>query len=460
MTLTGQERAARMDRGRQEAERLAGQQVSAVALTFVDNSGIARVKTVPVARLEHTAGWGVGATPAFDVFVVDDSITTSVEVGGPDGDLRILPDLDRLTLLAAQPGWAWAPGDRYTQDGEIWAACQRSFARRMAARAQERGLSLRMAFELEFAVSRDAGDDFQPACGGPAYGMTRIVELSDFSRDVLESLCEQGVAVEQFHPEYTASQFEISVAPQDPVGAADLNVLVRHTIRAVAAIHGLRVSFAPVVVARTVGNGGHVHWSVWEGGRSLYAGGDGPYGMTAKGEAFAAGVLAALPALVAIGAPSVASYLRLAPSHWAGVFKSWGRETRENALRFVTGSRGSESEAANFETKCFDLSANPYLVVGALIAAGLAGIDDDLRLPPEVTGDPASRPATELEALGAERLPRSLPEALTRLEANKVLRDALGSTLYEAFIAVRHAEHGLFADATPEEIVAATRWRH
>jgi glutamine synthetase len=460
VTLTEQERAARMQRGREEAERLAAGGVCGVAVTFVDNSGIARVKSVPVARLEQAAGWGVGATPAFDVFVVDDSITTSPQIGGPDGDLRLLPDLGRLTPLAAQPGWAWAPADRYSQDGGVWAGCQRSFARRLAAAAADRGLELRMAFELEFALSHAGGGEFQAAVGGPAYGMTRLIEQSAFGRDLLEALRQQGVVVEQFHPEYAPGQFELSVAPQDPLGAADWSVLARATIRVLAHSHGLQVSFAPVAVAGAVGNGGHVHWSVWEGGRNLYAGGEGPYGMTAAGESFAAGVLGCLPALVAIGAPSVASYLRLVPSHWAGVYQSWGRETRENALRLVTGSRGSEPQAANFETKCFDLSANPYLLVGSLIAAGLAGLDGGVRLPAETTGDPAARSQAELASLGVERLPRSLEEALGHLEASQVLGDALGSALLGAFVAVRRAELAAFADATPQEIVAATRWRH
>lgn len=458
--ITEQERAARMLRARREAERLAGQGVSSVACTFVDNTGVARVKTVPVSRLEHTAGWGVGATPAFDVFVLDDSITTSPEIGGPDGDLRILPDLDRLTPLAAQPGWAWAPTDRYTQDGEVAPACQRSFAGRMTDAAQARGLSLRMAFEIEFALGGEEGGSFRPASSGPAYGLTRVIEVSEFARDLLEALREQGVAVEQFHPEYAPGQFELSVAATDPVDAADLSVLVRATIRAVAAAHDQQVSFAPVVQARVVGNGGHVHFSVWEGGRNQFAGGDGPYGMSTTGEAFAAGVLRSLPALVAIGAPSVASYLRLVPSHWAGVFQCWGREAREAAMRFVTGSRGSEATAANLEVKCFDLSANPYLLAGALVACGLEGVDAGARLPEEVTGDPALRPADELERLGVRRLPQSLPEALDALEGHKVLRDALGSALFGAFVAVRRAELELLADQSPEEVVAATRWRH
>src|SRR5689334_19622530 len=112
-TGSGAERAAA---ARAAAERLSADGIDGVALGWVDNAGVSRVKAVPVGQLEHAAEWGVGASPCFDVFVVDDSMTSSPFSQGPDGDLRLVPDLGRLTPLAAQPGWAWAPVDRYAQD--------------------------------------------------------------------------------------------------------------------------------------------------------------------------------------------------------------------------------------------------------------------------------------------------------------------------------------------------------
>ncbi|MDA8320990.1 MAG: glutamine synthetase family protein, partial [Actinomycetota bacterium] len=355
-----------------------------VALCFVDNAGVTRVKAAPLGRFERAAGWGIGMSPVFDVFLVDDSITTSAHIGGPGGDLRLIPALDRATPLAAQPGWAFAPVDRYTQDGRAYAGCQRSFARAQVDRAAEQGFSARMSFEVEWAVGHDEDGRFVPACDGPGYGMTRIIELSDYSREVIEAIEAQGIVVEQFHPEYAAGQLEISIAPNDPVGAADDSVLVRQTIRAVSQRHGLLASFAPSVVAGGVGNGGHVHLSLWRDGSNLLTGGDGRYGLTKEGEAFAAGVHDLLPALTAIGSPSVASYLRLVPSHWAGVYQCWGRENREAALRLVTGSSGERDIRANLEVKCFDLAANPYLVVGSVLAAGLSGIAAGATLPAEI----------------------------------------------------------------------------
>jgi glutamine synthetase len=399
---------------------------------------------VPLSRLDDAVRWGVGMSPVFDTFLADDSITSTDRLGSPDGDLRLRPDLSRLVALAGQPGWAWAPADRFTQEGEPWIADQRGFARRTAGLAAEAGLSFRMAIEIEWAVGRDE-EEFVAACRGPAYGMNRLVELSDYARDVLVALEDEGIVVDQLHPEYAAGQFEVSVAPSDPVGAADDSVLVRQTIRAVSQRHGLRVSFAPSVVAGSVGNGGHVHLSAWRDGHNLFD--EFP---DSEGGFAAAGILAHLPALLAVGAPTPASYLRLVPSHWAGVFACWGVETREAALRFVPGTRGRPG-AANLEVKCFDLAANPYLLVGALVTAVLDGLTARKPLPAPITGDPVRRP-------DIPRLPTTLDAATRAFAATPSLREAMGDVLFEAVIAVRKAEADRLRDRTPEEVVAALRW--
>jgi glutamine synthetase len=368
--LDARERARLGVRAAETARRLSGQGVVAVALTWVDVSGITRTKTVPVERLEHAAAWGVGMSPVFDVFLLDDSIVSGRHIGGPVGDLRLHPDLDRLVPLAALPGWAHAPAFRYAQDGTVHPLDTRALLRRETGRLAGQGWTVKAAFEIEWAVSKGEGDEFSPACKGPAYGMTRVTELAGYLRDVLTALKETGVTVVQLHPEYAAGQYEVSVAAEDPVGAADTAVLVRETIRAVTIGHGMAASFSPKVEADSVGNGAHVHLSLWrentaDGPANAMAGGRGPCGMTPAGEAFTAGILRRLPALLAVGAPSVASYLRLIPSHWAGAFACWGPENREAALRFVTGAEGEHETAANLEVKCLDGAANPYLLMAA-----------------------------------------------------------------------------------------------
>jgi glutamine synthetase len=121
---------------------------------------------------------------------------------------------------------------------------------------------------------------------------------------------------------------------------------------------------------------------------------------------------------------------------------------------------GSRETAANTEVKCFDESANPYLVAGALVAAGLSGIERGLRLPQEITVDPGSLSEKEQADLGVRRLPQSVEEAVTHLEKSETLREAMGPTLFNAFAAVRRAEAETFADKEDTEIVEAHRWRY
>ncbi|WP_205718424.1 glutamine synthetase family protein [Actinomadura sp. WMMA1423] len=467
--LDGHDRARFGARAAEAARRLAGEGIVAVALTWVDVSGITRTKTVPVERLEHAAAWGVGMSPVFDVFLLDDSIVAGHHIGGPTGDLRLHPDLDRLVPLAALPGWAHAPALRYDQDGSIHPLDTRALLRREVGRLAERGWTVKAAIEIEWAVSDGGGEEFSPACKGPAYGMTRVTELAGYLRGLLEALRATGVTVVQLHPEYAPGQYEVSVAAEGPVGAADTAVLVRETIRAVTMAHGMAASFSPKVEAGSVGNGAHVHLSLWRDGDAdaavngavnAMAGGPGPYGMTAAGEAFAAGILRRLPALLAVGAPSVASYLRLIPSHWSGAYACWGLENREAALRFVTGADGERATAANLEVKCLDGAANPYLLLAALLAAGRDGLGADLRLPEPVDVDPAGLSEEERAARGIAPLPSSLAESAAAFEADAVLREALGEAVTDTVAAVRRGEIALLDGATPERVAAATRWRH
>jgi glutamine synthetase len=460
-------------------ERLIAADVRAVALTFVDNAGIARARAVPVDRFADAVAWGVGSSPVHDVFCVDDVITTSPLAGGPVGDLRLHPDLAAVTILAGQPGWAWAPVDRWNQDGTPYAGDQRGFARRAIDRAAAAGISVSMGFEHEWFLARaDGGIAAQavaatahdavthaaspgahggPASTGPAYGMTGLVELSDYSRDLLEALSAQGVPVLQLHPEYATGQLELSTAPTDPLAAADRAVLVRETIRALSLRHGLRASFAPVPVAEAVGNGMHLHLSVRDdAGTNLFVGGDGPHGLTERGESIVAGVLSRVAALSGIGAPSLSSHLRLVPQRWAGAYQCWGLENREAALRLVRGVDGARERAANLELKCVDGSANPYLIVGAVALVMAESVDAGLRLPEEVDVDPASLPIEQQPP----RLPETVPGGLAALAADEGLTEALGPTLLGAFTAVHRSEWERGGRRSPVDIARGVRWRY
>jgi glutamine synthetase len=448
-------------------KRLEAAGVEAVALAIVDTAGVTLVKTVPLRRFEEAVRFGIGLSPVFTVFLVDDQITSSPHIGGPTGDTRLMPDPEAVSALAASPGWAIAPVDQLDQEGEPYPACPRTFARKALARLSRFGIELGGAYEMEFFLGHRAPPgpeeepDPTPAHAGPAYGAIALVDVEPFATALIRAFEEQGTGVMQFHPEYSTGQLELSVPHDTGIAVADTNLVVRHTIRAVARAHGLAASFAPVVFAGLVGNGAHLHLSLRNRrGRNLFHGGRGPEGMTREAEAFTAGILEALPALTAITAPSVVSYERLQPHRWSGPWACWGRENREAALRFVTGMVGSRRDAANLELKAMDAAANPYLALGATVSAGIDGLERELTLPDQVVDDPASIPAARRRAMGIKRLPSSLGAAIRAFERSSMLREAMGDVLFEAFLATRRGERAAFEGKDPEAVVRAHRWRY
>lgn len=435
--------------------------VEAVALGFVGPSAIVRLKAVPVGRFVQAATSGVGLSTLFNAAMSNDRFALLPGyIDGPTGDLRLRADPAATVPLAALPGWAWAPVDQYTKDGEPFEACPRGFARRMVGAYAERGLSVHAAFEFEFTVGRRIGDDgFEPAHHGPGYSDIALVANHAFALDLITASEEQGLGLQQFHPEYADGQFEMSIAPRDPVAAADAAMVLRQTVRAVAGRHGWSVSFAPRVEADT-GNGVHLHLSLWEGERNLLSGGGGPAGMQERGEAFAAGILTELPALVAVAAPTCLSYLRLQPGHWAGAMQCWGTENREASLRFVAATTPETMGSANVEVKPVDGTANPYLVIGATLAAGLHGLDEGEALPPSTEEDPALLLEEVRTERGVRQLPASLQEAVERLSESTILRAAMGEFLFETFVATRRGESEEYAGLADDELIRRLRWRY
>ena len=439
---------------------LAEADVRAVILGFVDPAMIVRAKCVPVDRYADVVRSGVGLSTLFNVAMSNDQFALLPGfIDGPSGDLRLRPDPAATEPLAAMPGWAWAPVDQYAQTGEPFPACPRAFTRRMADAFEQRGLAVKAVFEFEFSVGTRSDDGgFRPAHHGPGYSDIALVANHDFALDLISTVEAQGLGLQQFHPEYADGQFEMSIAPREPVAAADAAMVVRQTVRAVARRHALVASFAPQVGPET-GNGAHAHFSLWDGGTNLLAGGAGPAGMHDRGESFVAGMLHELPAIAAVTVPTSLGYVRLQPHHWSGAMQCWGTDNREAAVRFVAGPTPETAGAANVEIKPVDGTANPYLAMGALLAAALKGLDAGDRLPPSTEEDPEGLGDEVKNARGIRRLPATLPEAVERLAASAVLRDAMGEFLFETFLATRRGEAEQYAGLDDEELIRRLRWR-
>ncbi|MDT8914130.1 glutamine synthetase family protein [Amycolatopsis sp. PS_44_ISF1] len=439
------------------ADELAAAGVAGVHLAWADNNGIPRSRIVPVGGLAGAAVKGVGATSLFAVFDSHDAITYGhAGLATPSGDIRLVPVLERVRRLSGQPALAWAPARQLAADGSPWPYCQRTVLERALAEAGRRGLEFRAGYELEFTVA-PADRPGSPGHPGPAYSPHALVGLDGIVSALLTGFAANGLEIGQLHAEYGASQLELSLAATDPLSAADDQLLARQTIHAAAHAHGLAVSFAPLVGLGAAGNGWHLHTSVSRQGRNLLSGEGRPSG---EGAAYVGGLLRDLPALTAVTAPSVPSTLRLRPGFFAGAYSFWGVENREAPLRYVPGSKLLGPDHANVELKTSDASANPYLALAVVLAAGMAGIEDGAELPEPIGQDPGGWTEEERAARGVALLPASPQEQDAALLASPRVSGALGEELLGAFRAVRASDAQWAAERSLEEIVDAHRWRY
>jgi glutamine synthetase len=321
-------------------------------------------------------------------------------------------------------------------DGAAWAHCPREYLRGQVRDLEAAGLRARAAFENEFFLLRRTGQGYAPA-DTTVYAATGSMNLHRAFVDELTAALEGlGLEPEFYYPESGPGQQEISIRHAEPLGAADRQIAYREAVRGVAASHGYAATFLPKVHDGAAGSGCHLNISLWRGGAAALGDPAHPTGLSAAGRAFLAGVLDHLPGLAALTVPSRNSYRRLEPHCWAGAFRAWGYENREAAVRVARGPAG----AARLELKTSDATANPYLALGALIAAGLDGVRRGLEPPPEVTVDPGHLSDDERRRLGVDRLPESLGQALDALARDRALIDSLGPARARAYLAVKLME--------------------
>jgi glutamine synthetase len=434
--------------------------VRAVTVAWCDANGIQRSRSAPIDKLASAVERGMGCSFLFAVFDSHDHIHWGVEgVDTPTGDFRLKAVPERIVQLAGQPAFAWAPGQLWRQEGPRWEHCYRAALERTVEHAAGLGYEFKAGLELEWFIGHDS-DVPEAAHRGPVYSPNAMLDVSEFLSELLADLDANGLGIGQLHAEYAWSQLELSLDAKDPVAAADDQLLARETLRAAARSNGLRASFAPLVTSEGVGNGWHFHLSPVKDGRNLLSGGDGPEGMTAEGEAFVAGILRDLRGVVAVAAPSVPSLIRLRPGYFASAYAFWGPDNREASLRFVPGAEAIGAQNANIELKAADASGNPYLVLAAMIACGLGGIEDGLKLPDPITDDPGNWTAEQREARGVQRFAQDVDEQIASFEAAPRIRAAFGDPLANAFTGVRRSDAAWADGKSAEEIIAAHLWRY
>ncbi|MGZ4901665.1 MAG: glutamine synthetase family protein [Halobacteriota archaeon] len=406
-------------------------------ILWCDNANLIRGKAVRVDTLPAldeappfvTISEAMQALP-----VMKDAPVLSTGLG-PIGAVNLTADLSSLVPLPYTRGHWSVMGDMIKQ-GEPWACCPRTFLKRMVAQAREAGLEIHAAFENEFYLLKDL-ETLEPSDHTNFAAVLAMNINEAVMDDFIDTLIEQGVMVEQYYPESGPGQQEVTVRYKTALRACDQQIVFRETARAIARNHGLIASFLPKVFADSTGNGCHLHLSVRRDDVNILPDRHATHGLSSLARHFIAGILNHLPALMAITTPTVNSFRRIQPSGWSGAFQCWGVENKEAAVRAILDR---DDQIRHVELKTIDATSNPYLALGAVIAAGLDGIRQELELDKPVQVDPGQLSQREREAAGIEPLPTQLQDALTHLKRDGVVIASLGKELARAYLGVKKAE--------------------
>jgi glutamine synthetase len=416
------------------AERLAGQGIDVVRVSYPDLIGVDRGRDVLLGELPAAVGHGLAFCRAvYHTSPMGDVVP--VQGGLADGlpDITVRPDLSTLTPLPWEHGAAWCLGDALTPDGAPAPESPRTVARRVADRVASAGYTLVCGPELEFYLCEPVpGGGWQRYANdlGNVYVVGRKGDPQGVLLDMLRQLRDAGLQVTAANHEFSPGQFEINLGHSELADAADRSFRLKSAVQEIARRRGLLATFMAKPFNDEGGSGFHVHVSLSDdGGANVFGDPDGPDGLSAAGRHAIGGVLRHARALSALLNPTINSYKRFGPDTLAPWLIDWGLDNRSAMVR-IPPERGP---GARMEVRLGDATANPYLAMAAVGAAAYLGIQEKVEPPAKLEG-------YGYDAGRAEMLPLRLADALDALEADTELGGVLGDYFITSFLSYKRNE--------------------
>ncbi len=418
-----------------------------VQLWFTDIIGHVKNVTIPLHQLSESIDHGTW----FD----GSSIEGFTRIAESDQYLK--PDMDTFAEIPWRPGHgelgAGPLGSRgtarvicdvYTPKGEPFAGDPRFILKRQMERAARLGYVFNTGPELEFFLfRRDNGGEIRPLPHDQAGYFDSSTDLAQEVReDMVNALEAFGIVVEAAHHEVAPGQHEIDFEYSDAVHTADNAVTFKVTLKAIAELHNLYATFMPKPIFGINGSGMHTHQSLYNVAlsRNAFADPASKYGLSDVARSYMAGLLTHARGMIAVLAPLVNSYKRLVPGYEAPTYLTWGRINRSALIRVPMVSPGRSVEATRVELRCPDPSSNPYLAFAVMLAAGLDGIEKGLELPDPVEESLYEMDSSRIAERGIRQLPGTLGDAISELERDQVICEALGDHVLGHFVEAKRAE--------------------
>jgi glutamine synthetase len=362
-------------------------------------------------------------------------------------DFALIPDLNTLRLITWQPGAALILADVAWLDHTDVVASPRQVLRKQIAELEKAGMVPMCGTELEFVVYKDSYEEawnkgYKDLIPVNQYNVDYSIlggsRIEPLLRDIRMGMTTAGMIVESVKGECNFGQHEIAFKYSDALSNCDNHVIYKNGAKEIADQQGYALTFMAKPNEKE-GNSSHIHLSFrgLKGELVMVDDSDKEHGMSEIGRQFIAGQLAHLRELSILLAPNINSYKRYVPGSFAPTAIRWGRDNRTCALRLVGHGAG-----LRLENRVPGGDVNPYLAVAGIIAAGLDGIKNKLKLEPAFTGN-----AYESDS---SRVPASMPEALELWEKSEWVKQTFGAEVQAHYANMARVEIAAYGKAVTD----------
>lgn len=427
------------DRFTKEAikERIEEENVRFIRLQFTDMLGIIKNVEIPLSQLDK----------ALDNKMMFDGSSIEGFVRIEESDMYLYPDLDSFVVFP----WTSDKGkvarficDIYNPDGTPFEGCPRYNLKRNLKRMEELGFdAFNIGTEPEFFLFK-LDQNGEPSLELNDHGGYFDLAPTDLGencrRDIVLELEEMGFEIEASHHEVAPGQHEIDFKYSDAVKHADDIQTFKLVVKTIARKHNLHATFMPKPLFGVNGSGMHVNMSLFKNGENKFFDTEGEIQLSDTAYQFTAGIMKHATSFTAVTNPTVNSYKRLVPGYEAPSYVAWSAMNRSPLLR-IPYSRGLSTRV---EVRSVDPSANPYMTMAVLLAAGLDGIENKMTPPTPVDRNIYVMTKKEREENGVKDLPATLMDALNELQKDDVIISALGEHLFEHFVEAKEIEWDMF----------------
>lgn len=408
-----------------------------IRLQFTDLFGMIKNVEIPVSQLEK----------ALNNKIMFDGSSIEGFVRIEESDMYLYPDLNTFVIFP----WTAEKGkvarmicDIYHPDGTPFEGDPRSNLKRMLNQMKQLGFTdFNVGPEPEFFLFKldEKGEPTLELNDQGGYFDLAPTDLGEnCRRDIVLELEEMGFEIEASHHEVATGQHEIDFKYQNALKACDDIQTFKLVVKTIARKHGLHATFMAKPLFGVNGSGMHSNLSLFSNGKNSFYDPHGDLQLSETARQFVAGIMKHAQSFTAITNPTVNSYKRLVPGYEAPCYIAWSARNRSPLIR-IPASRGLSTR---IEVRSVDPSANPYLAMAVLLAAGLDGIKHQLTALPPVERNIYAMTKQERMENGIEDLPANLSQALDLLKKDEVIQQALGVHLLEHFIEAKEIEWELF----------------